>query len=391
MGTLTRSFIGKIVVVDYFFNDNSSTTINFSFFRRKKDSLTLLFSQTYDSIGKLPFDQFAGVPTIVSINGFGVVQKQYSSSDERNNPDSLLQVISDDFYKSKALNDDITSFAFCRKETADSIFDYLLEKNVQLIDVSIGVTCTIPFFRSSNIDNCYIGHGLGYSHGLIADHKLGKGETVNLMGTELKCELVLSYILSLLFLMDGKVDPMLEKPQTVEKNRNAYLSSVRNFPVFTVSVLLMLILLVVNLSIKDNYLNRLGQSHQNLYRVKQQLAKEREQKTRSDVIKKEAGLLSSIFDSHPFILDRVGNTKPDGITLNSMEINPLNTKLTQNQEVGVKNKILIVRGISLNPNNISDWVGKLNTESWVERVTISSFTHTDNRYHFELEIIIGNV
>jgi len=391
LGTLTRSFIGKIVVIDFYIADNNSTIINYSFFRRKKDSLFLQSSQTFDSISKLPFDQFTGVPTILSFNGQGVVQKQYGSGDERNNPDSLLQVISDDFYKSKVISDINTGVVFCRKETVDSIFNYLLERNVQLVDVALGVICTIPFFKANNIDSCFVGHGLGYSQGVVVDFNVGKDETVNLLGIELKSGLVLSYILSLLFFMDGKVDPELDVPQSIQKNRNAYLSSVRNFPVFTFFTLFALILLLVNLSLRDNYQSRLAQSHQNIYRIKQQLAKEREQKTRSDVIKKEAGLLSSIFDNHPFVLERVGHTKPGGITLQSMEINPLTTKLTQNQEIGVKNKTLIIRGASLNPNDVSEWVGVLNGESWVERITISSFVHSENRFHFELEITIKNV
>ncbi len=87
--------------------------------------------------------------------------------------------------------------------------------------------------------------------------------------------------------------------------------------------------------------------------------------------------------------DLLAKSLPDGIILNKMEINPLQTKIKESQQVKLMENKIIIEGDVIEESVLRDWIGELNEEMWTKQVKIRKFVHEEHSaLQFELLITI---
>jgi hypothetical protein len=335
-------------------------------------------------------DLLVSIPVIVSVNGKGIVHKQINTKERNTDSESMFHGMDKDFYRSLVVSDYHALLVFCRKQTIDSISEQLLRNKIHILDLAIGLSVAVNFFKDHSIDQSYIGHGFCYSNGSIVDSKEEMVE-VEFFGNRVDNNLLLPYIIAYQCFASEMVDPSLDLPAQILSSRKSFKASRRNFPIFAASTLLLLILLAFSTSVRESSQSRLSQIHQIQGAKKMQMAKEQEKRGKNEEIRREANLLNSYFDNYTMVLDRIGLTMPNSISLKSVSINPVLSKFTKNQEVIIKNRCLIVKGETKNTNDVSNWINALNEEQWVDRLTISSYVLTENVLHFDFEIVLKDV
>lgn len=394
-GSVRNLFVKRVVVVDIFTTSDSSLLISCGVFSIKQKGISLEESFSISSLSDYPLQKLAKYPIIIVLNGKGVVQKQTRlGNGEGDEGTSFYQGINDEFYKSVAISSKYAGIAFCRKEHLEPVVDFFTENSIPILDMVVGSLFVISLFEKLGVESSYIGHGFEFTDGLITrkqEHQAGEEEEVDFLEGKIRRDQILQYCAALLYHTYGRVDLSFELPPKVLESRVKYLSYKRNFPVFSALVLLLFILVLISGRLREESSVRIANVYQTRVRVEKAISKEKALKSRSVELTREANRISTYFEDHPFVLDVIGETLPLNVVLKTIEINPLTSKLVNNQEVLVRSGIVLIEGVTQSPIDVTSWVNQLSTEEWVERVSIRSFTSNDKSYQFELEIYIKDV
>lgn len=164
----------------------------------------------------------------------------------------------------------------------------------------------------------------------------------------------------------------------------------RKFQVLGISSLVLIFLLVFANYFYTNSLN------QQIVELEDELALNNGNLTLLDQLKGErarkhqlienSGFLGNKFMS--FYLDKIGNSVPENIDLEELNLFPLEEKLKEKRKVTVQAGRVEVNGFTLNNSILDDWIEKINRFEWVERVELLNYMKVDNRAHFKLLIIL---
>ncbi|HCY01349.1 MAG TPA: hypothetical protein DG754_14520 [Bacteroidales bacterium] len=394
-GSFINLFIKKVVVVDVYATSDSELLIGCGIFSIKQKGVSLEESFSINSFSDYPLQKLAKYPVIIILNGKGVVQKQTRlGNGEGDEGTSFYQGINDEFYKSVAITSKYAGIAFCRKEHIEQVVEFFTENSIPIIDLVVGNLFVISLFEKLGLESSYIGHGFEFTDGLITkkqEHQVQEEEEINFLEGKIRRDQILQYCAALLYNTYGRVDLSFELPPKVLESRVRYLSYKRNFPVFSALVLLLFILVLISGSLREEASIRIANMYQARVRVEKAISKEKALKSKSVELIKEANRIGNYFENHPFVLDMIGETLPINVVLKNIEVNPLTSKLVNNQEVLINSGVVLIEGVTKSPLDVTSWVNQLSTEGWVERVSIQSFTSNEKSYQFELEIYIKDV
>jgi Tfp pilus assembly protein PilN len=379
----------QVVVLDVFVLSSDSQTISCSLFEYKNGSVLLIENTQLDSINNFLFDKYSNVPVVVALNGKGVVQKQISANSDSSGG-GQFQDISSDFYRVNSIFTNFTGIAFCRHETLNAIVGPLLDRKVKVVDCTIGVYCAIGLFEQHGIEKSYIGHGYSLALGKVQDGIAPTNEKVNLFGVDIASELFFPHLLAILFFLKGKIDADSVLPSRIQASRKSFLTVKRNKPIFYAFVGILFIGLLVTTFLRESVQERQSNLNYSLSQQRKEFAKEQAEKNKSDEILREARKLALYYNEYQIVLDRIGETMPPNLTLKSLKVNPVISKLTKNQEVVFKDGVVLIEGFSNRSDDISNWINVLNTQLWVSRVAIVSITNLEGKYQFEFEIFLKN-
>ncbi len=394
-GSFMNLFIKKVVVVDVYATSDNELLIGCGIFSIKQKGVSLEESFSINSFSDYPLQKLAKYPVIIILNGKGVVQKQTRlGNGEGDEGTSFYQGINDEFYKSVAITSKYAGIAFCRKEHIEQVVEFFTENSIPIIDLVVGNLFVISLFEKLGLESSYIGHGFEFTDGLISkkqEHQAQEEEEINFLEGKIRRDQILQYCAALLYNTYGRVDLSFELPPKVLESRVKYLSYKRNFPVFSALALLLFILVLISGSLREEASIRIANMYQARVRVEKAISKEKALKSKSVELIKEANRIGNYFENHPFVLDMIGETLPINVVLKNIEVNPLTSKLVNNQEVLINSGVVLIEGVTKSPLDVTSWVNQLSTEGWVERVSIQSFTSNDKSYQFELEIHIKDV
>ncbi len=93
-----------------------------------------------------------------------------------------------------------------------------------------------------------------------------------------------------------------------------------------------------------------------------------------------------------YYADRLALLIPKGVSLTNMNINPLNSELKKNKEVGINKNSVIVSGLVSKNSLLNNWIKEIEKEDWVNDVEIIKFSQRGKglKAEFNLEIIVNN-
>lgn len=114
-----------------------------------------------------------------------------------------------------------------------------------------------------------------------------------------------------------------------------------------------------------------------------------EYQTKKQLIEK-SGLSHST--KYSFYADRMADVLPGNIKLLYMDINPVSTKIHEDEEILFERNIILVEGETRQSTTLNKWRTELLKEDWVEQVNILDFSQEDIKDPgiFSLEIKIAN-
>lgn len=102
-----------------------------------------------------------------------------------------------------------------------------------------------------------------------------------------------------------------------------------------------------------------------------------------------SGIIGGTRFSH--YLDQIGSSLPSEVSLEEIEIYPIEKKLKQKEKPVFKDNSILISGNTQQSSIIDDWISKLNSLDWVKSVAIISFIkNDDNKYsYFQIKITEG--
>ncbi len=69
-----------------------------------------------------------------------------------------------------------------------------------------------------------------------------------------------------------------------------------------------------------------------------------------------------------FYLDEIGGSVPTSISLDEIAYQPLQKSIKTNKEIEISSNSIAVSGVSSNSDEFSDWISKLESNNWIEKV-----------------------
>ncbi|MDP4209201.1 MAG: PilN domain-containing protein [Bacteroidota bacterium] len=79
-----------------------------------------------------------------------------------------------------------------------------------------------------------------------------------------------------------------------------------------------------------------------------------------------------------YYADQIGQTLPDEITLEKMEIHPLLSKVKKQKEIELEPDKIVIDGLAGNNMVLNDWVRILKNKHWIQDVSVVNYTKEEN-------------
>jgi Tfp pilus assembly protein PilN len=204
---------------------------------------------------------------------------------------------------------------------------------------------------------------------------------------------LLAYSAALTFLLN---DPGIVKTDSPSiKYQNEEFRGKNLFRLSGYSIIgMLLIVLLTNFFFYNYYKNENGRlsseaaSYQNILQEVTVLENKIKEK---EGFMKRAGWLSSPKTS--FYADDIAATIPSSIKLNSLKVNPVNTKNSRKERKQVfMSDTLLVSGSCVNATALNPWMNELKSKKWVQSLSHLnySYDHKTSTGNFEIEIRVNH-
>ncbi len=316
-----------------------------------------------------------GTPVILSVNGWGILTKKVKSPCDHNKTDILHELLPNakaaDFYIQISEEDDESFVSVIRKTLLQTIIDSFVERDFTIYDISLGYHFLQYMASSLAMDDTISIREeiITFKNGRLENITKVKNELPKATEVRLKDEILPSEALnpfaaafSYFFHKNNHVSVSEEFDYLREEHK--YKVRLRSFGA---GVLLFLFILLIG-----NYLV-LIRNNEILDRQSVTLFQNAKLITGIDSLKREIELKEKLINesgsmnmfSHSYFADRLAYLKPYSITLKSMTIQPLSGKLSENEKISFKNRIIELTGITENSLIINNWIEDIKKESWV--------------------------
>ncbi len=337
-----------------------------------------------------------GMPYLLHLFGKGVVEKVGGM-------DLLEQVISgsDDgdvglvYQHVESEGQVYTSFA--RKESFEEVLATLRRHSVFPVELILGSGFQQLYTELSSISSAEKLE-LGYGYSLIFGEERWrltrtKEETedgrTHFLGEDIASSNFRLYLIALLFFVRGEVVQPEFQPAAVLSNK-AKFNQQQKFKIASVGVLLLtFVALLINTflfsSVSEEHGRLSAELQQNRHKLSVLDSLER---SITQLEQNIPGIRGDAKFPSSYIFDRLGSTLPASIALQSAELNPVNGKILDGEEITVKSGILLVSGITGKFSDLSLWIDMLKKETWVTEVELVNLQDVERQKAFIIRIQI---
>ena len=101
-----------------------------------------------------------------------------------------------------------------------------------------------------------------------------------------------------------------------------------------------------------------------------------QEKERKKLLVTSAGTISKRFSA--YYLDQIGESVPDKIVLNKLDLFPIDGKLKQKQKVLIKSDLITIEGSTTSNKELDKWIGQLDRKEWVHQVEVMNYIKNDS-------------
>lgn len=381
--------INSIQVVGVF-QDANNQKYSLLTFKKTKEKLNIVENKSFSKIDSLLEAIDVKLPVVLSVDGKGVLNKKI---DNTNDIDLAWQknIDFDTIYHTSYTLKNNIFMSFCRKNVVEDWLTVFESKKIQIIDIYIGSFISVLLAENLNVNSIVSGN-------LSLD--LEQNELLNFTKLELTPDLnytiaenlVSNYTLPLY----GIALHYFVKSDSISKSEwnNKSIDEVIYRKVFATFGLIILVgflisLLFSYLSIQHYASKNAELNIQNVYSNKayQQIVSLEEQKKDKEKIIKDSGFLSDKFLS--FYSYEIIKSIPNSISLNELNIAPLQKVVKHNEKVEITPGTIFAKGVTIDENEFNNWLKNLKKFDWIAKFELESLKKDKkNNTQFSLKILI---
>ncbi|MCB2196748.1 MAG: hypothetical protein KQH79_12875 [Bacteroidetes bacterium] len=383
----------KVLGVDLFINSDGTFDISAMILTKEKGKLIIDKKFTgLKQIKDLEDKSIKGLPVCLSIDGKGILFKKVEIKSKQKLIHQLLPNAKEsDFVIQKTDTGKNEQFIVAvRTEVLNTIIDSINELGIFITNCYLGPYAIKNILSLVHSNVVYTSHhviNLGedtvdkverLAETKMVSYKLGDEEVYS--------DDLLMYASALAFFIDFENEDRFEK---VAETKQEFLFK----QLFTLTgwfaLAFFFVLLLVNYLFFNQYNKKLNSAN---FRYNQNL----EMIKKLDTLKSEYALKEQYFVSSGFLdaseqsfyADRIANSVPSDIQLTSLNINPLDGKFKNDKPLNFMMGKIRITGNVTQSIILNNWVKKVKSFDWVERVTIIDYLQEsqENPAIFELEI-----
>lgn len=296
-----------------------------------------------------------------------------------------------DFYYEVLNTTNKTFVAICKKMEVNSIINRLGDSKINLHGFRIGLFSIVPLLpligeESLNLNGREI---------IVSDNNFHEINKVPLAESEYSLNgMIVSskYIIALSGLLNYEDESYLatsNQGETIAGLRKLYKEKTffRKFGLFAIGFLL--VVLLVNFVLFSIYRSEVSElrtetelysSQKETYENKLSSVETKEQVVRN--------LLQSGNSKSSFYVNRIVTSKPASISFSQINYQPLIRSIRPDKEIEVRRSSISVAGESLDKQEFSNWMKRLESFDWSSEIVTSEYGESNNKDRFELTIKI---
>lgn len=370
---LSKIFKINSIQVVGIFQDTNNEKYTLLTFKKTKRKLDIQENKTFSTTVALFEAIDLKLPIILAFDGKGVLNKEIDSTNET---DIAWQKNIDfnTIYYTSYSQKNTTFMSFCRKNAVDEWLSIFEKQKTQIINVYIGSFLSVLFAENVNKETIISGN---------LALELEQNELVHF--TKLETIPEVNYAISetnfsnFSLPLYGIVLHYFVQNESVSKSELSgnSIDEVLYRKAFSTFGLIMLIGFLISLSISyfsiQYYASKNAElTIQNVYSNKayQQIVTLENQKKDKEKIIQDSGFLSDKFLS--FYAYEIIKSIPNSISLDELNIAPLQKVVKNNEKVEITPGTIILKGLTIDEDQFNNWLRTLKTFEWVTKFEIES-------------------
>jgi len=309
------------------------------------------------------------------LNGSGVLLKTINAEHWNDGIDSVLpNVKAEDFIIQKMdMTDGRLLIALMRKDLLTSILKQFSEHKFWVVDLWLGPVCfhsLSSLFEKGNQDILLPGLQVQMQNGKLHRYQKSEVKPENyyyLGGEDLWGNQLLPFASAL---SSMAVSNHNEIPDEIEELAGEYFARKFLMKAGVAALVLVFMAVLINFFAFDSLRQEQSQLSAQVETGCNLLTKL--DALKSDLQQKDDFLLKSGLNTESklsFYADRIAVDLPEGVRLNSMELNPILKKVKKDKEIIYRTDYINVQGETNYPLELNLWIQNLKKEEWVDKVT----------------------
>jgi len=387
---LSKIFNINCIQVIGVFQDANNEVYSLLTFKKTKDKLDNIDSRSFNTIENLLEVIDTKLPVVLAIDGKGVLNKKVDHTNEIDLAWQKNIDFSTIYYTNYVLNN-FTFMSFCRKNVVEEWLEKFENKKIQILSIYIGSFLSTLLAETINEERIVSGNlNLVLEQNKLVD--FNKLVTIPDKKYKVSENLVTNYTLPLYgialhyFVKNESV--------TLSERKTDSIDEVIYKKAFSFFGILMLVFFLVSLLLSymgiQYYASKNAELNiQNVYSNKayQQIISLEEQKKDKEKIIHDSGFLSDKFLS--FYAYEIISSTPNSLSLDELNIAPLQKLVKHNEKVEITPGTLIVKGVTIDEEEFNSWLRDLKKMNWIAKFELESLKKDKkNNTQFSLKIRI---
>lgn len=390
---LENILLGKEYLAVEFFHSDRKEKFSLLKVQKKKNELTIAQMEILEQIDDLSVHK-SKVPFVLIINNDQVLQKEVQGiepNDKKVLHKAFPNLNVEDFYYEIWRHGKVSLIAICRKSYIDELLGRL-GKEFSIAVISLGVSgisslsgFAAPSLVTTNTQS--ISLDLDMQENLIS-FNVSQNADYNINGLNVQNTHLLAFCGILKFILpSATTGNIIDLTMVLDENFHQKTFFEKGLKT---TIGFLLVLLLINFFLFSHYFDKATEMAatvsvyksgiENTTKIKQRII-EKEQKLKS--------FTSNAASASAFVINDLVKNIPSSILLSEIIYHPLEKKVKQDEMILVKNNIVFISGMTLSNTAFTGWIEEIESNRWVNSITITSFgKDEDNNTKFSVSIIL---
>lgn len=388
---LENILLGKEYLAVEFFHSDRKEKFSLLKVQKKRNELTIAQMEILGHIDELSVHK-SKVPFALIINNDQVLQKEVQGiepNDKKVLHKAFPNLNVEDFYYEIWRHGQVSLIAICRKSYVDELLGRLgKEFSIAVISLGVsGISSLSGFAAPSLFTTNTQSISLDMSENLISLN-VSQNADYNINGLDVPNTHLLAFCGILKFILPSATTGNIID-LTAVLNENFHQKTFFEKGLKT-TIGFLLVLLLINFFLFSYYFDKASEMAETVSVYKSGI--ENTTKIKQRIIEKEQKLksfTSSAASASSFVINDLVKNIPSSILLSEIIYHPLEKKVKQDEMILVKNNIVFISGMTLSNTAFTGWIEEIESNRWVDSITITSFgKDEDNNTKFSVSIIL---